>query len=195
VSTPAGPCVSDLTKPHRRFLRRLTRPATQSHRIFKPSLCWDYGTLFSDMGYPMKTIATLLLMFSSSMVVVFVGCRSNKGTPALPTPTAPVNAKPSFVPPTAEQAYSLKDDCTRRGEAILREDEIGPVLTKDQVSRYNPTTNKCYVRLEVHAMNLREWGKYDNTTSLYDGQTKELLAYVMVRPGGAKAYLGFGCAN
>jgi hypothetical protein len=44
-------------------------------------------------------------------------------------------------------------------------------------------------------MNLREWEKYDNTTSLYDGPTKELLAYVMVRPGGARAYLGFGCGN
>jgi hypothetical protein len=132
------------------------------------------------------------------LAIVLSGCdrlnQQNQQKEPAP-PKAPVNTKPSFVPPTAEQAYRLQDDCTRRGEAILREDEIGPVLTHEQVSRYNPTTNRCYVRLEVHAMNLNEWDKYDNSTYLEDGQTGELLAFFIVKAGGARSFLGFGCSE
>jgi len=72
---------------------------------------------------------------------------------------------------------------------------IGSALTQEQVSRYNPVTNRCYVRLAVHAINLDDWDKHDNSTYLEDGQTGELLAYLTVKPGGARAYLGFGCDN
>lgn len=65
------------------------------------------------------------------LAIVLSGCdrlnQQNQQKEPAP-PKAPVNTKPSFVPPTAEQAYRLQDDCTRRGEAILREDEIGPVV-------------------------------------------------------------------
>jgi hypothetical protein len=77
----------------------------------------------------------------------------------------------------------------------MRENEIGPVLTQEQVSRYNPTTNRCYVRLRVHAQNLKEWDKYDNSTYLEDGQTGELLASFTVKAGGARWSTGFGCSD
>lgn len=48
---------------------------------------------------------------------------------------------------------------------------IGRVLTQEQVSRYNPTTNRCYVRLEVRAMSFDDIGKYNESTYLKDGQT------------------------
>jgi hypothetical protein len=104
-------------------------------------------------------------------------------------------AKPvrNVVMPTAEQAYKLQDDCSRRGEQILRENIIGSALTHAQVSRYNATTNRCYVRLEVHAANLNEFGKYDYSTYLYDGQTRELLSYFLLRPDRTRSHLGFGC--
>jgi len=122
------------------------------------------------------------------------GCTSDKAP--MPAPSAPVKAKtPSFVPPSAGQAYRLQDDCSRRGEKILRENIIGPVLTQEQVSRYNATTNRCYVRLEVHAKDLSEWGKYDNSTYLEDGQTGELLAFYTHKPDGKASYLGFGCGD
>lgn len=41
-----------------------------------------------------------------------------------------------FKPPTAEEAYRLQDDCTRRGEL-------------------------CYVRLDVNSKDLSEWNKHD----------------------------------
>ncbi len=139
---------------------------------------------------------------SSTVAFVFVvlllsaDCTNNKPIPESPAaPAAKVIAKPSFVPPTAEQAYRLQDDCTRRGEQILADDAVGSALTEEQISRYNPTTNRCYVRVETHAINLKDWDKADISTNLYDGQTKELLAYVIVKPGGARAYLGFGCGD
>jgi hypothetical protein len=70
---------------------------------------------------------------------------------------------------------------------------IGSALSQEQVPRYNPVTNKCYVRLEVHAINLDDWDKYDNSTYLEDRQTGELPAFLTVQPGGARAYLVFGC--
>ena len=99
----------------------------------------------------------------------------------------------SFVPPTAEQAYRLQDDCTRRGEAIIRENVIGSALTQEQVSRYNATTNRCYVRLEVHAADLDKWQDIDSSVYLEDGQTKEMLAFVTRKPNRVVTFLGFGC--
>jgi hypothetical protein len=129
---------------------------------------------------------------------VLTGCSTSQKETVAPAATTPVVSKPktpSFVPPTADQAYRLQDDCTRRGKAILHNNVIGPVLTQEQVSRYNPTTNRCYVRLEIHAMNLREWDKYDNSAFLEDGQTEEMLAYYTHKPGGQIAYFGFGCSD
>jgi hypothetical protein len=131
-----------------------------------------------------------------SLLVVVVSCTAEKATPAPVTPALVAKPNvPSFVPPTAEQAYRLQDDCSRRGEAILRDNAIGSALTQEEVSRYNPTTNRCYVRLEVHGKVLSEWEKYDHDTYLEDGQTGELLAFFMVKPDGKRSFLGFGCGD
>jgi hypothetical protein len=138
-------------------------------------------------------IVWLLLITLLPLVVlalVLAGCTSEKATP---TPPPSAKAKPNFAPPTAEEAYRLQDDCTRRGEAILRNNVIGSALTQEQVSRYNATTNRCYVRLEVHAQDLSQLDKYDYSTYLKDGQTGELLAFFTVKAGGAQSFLGFGC--
>jgi hypothetical protein len=139
----------------------------------------------------MKNIApvTLAVLFP-----VLVACTGAKAPPAQPATAVQAKVR-SFVPPTAEQAYRLQDDCSRRGEMILRNSFVGSALTQEQVSRYSATTNRCYVRLEVHAADLSEWGKYDNSTYLKDGQTGELLAFFMVKAGGARSFLGFGCSN
>lgn len=89
----------------------------------------------------------------------------------------------------------MQDDCSRRGENILRNNVIGRALTQEQVSRYNPVTNRCYVRLDVHAADLNEWTKFDNGTYFYDGQTRELLAFFRINPDGGKAFLGFDCVG
>jgi hypothetical protein len=133
----------------------------------------------------MRPALTIALTVS---LLGLIGCTAEKAAP--PPPTKP---RPNFVPPTAEEAYRLQDDCTRRGDKILRDNFIGFKLAQEQVARYNETTNRCYVRLEVHAKDLSEMDKYDYSTYLEDGQTKEMLAYFRHRADGKTAYLGFGC--
>lgn len=139
----------------------------------------------------MKRFAVVTL---GTLLVVLVACTRESPPPQAAT-AAPVKLRPNFVPPTAEEAYRLQDDCTHRGEKILRENTLGIALTHEQVSRYNPTTNRCYVRLDVHSAALSEWDKHDTSTYFYDGQTGEMLAYFIVKAGGERAYLGFGCSD
>jgi hypothetical protein len=116
--------------------------------------------------------------------------------PVAPAPLATAEKEPpAFQPPTAEQAYRLQDDCVKRGESILDANVIGSALAQDQVSKYNATTNRCYVLLNVHAGNLSEWEKYDNSFYFEDGQTRELLAWYRVKADQRKAFLGFGCSD
>jgi hypothetical protein len=144
----------------------------------------------------MSTIRIAIPLTLAVLLRVLVGCTSEKPIPPTVTTASSVKAKTqSLAPPTAEQAYRLQDDCSGRGEAIMRDNEIGSVLTQEQVSRYNPTTNRCYVRLRVHAQNLKEWDKYDNSTYLEDGHTRELLASFTVKAGGTTWFTGFGCSD
>jgi hypothetical protein len=128
-------------------------------------------------------------------IVLTMSCTRESPPPAQVPPEIQAKPKPTFIPPTAEEAYRLQDDCTRRGEKILKENIIGNALAHEQVSRYNPTTNRCYVRLDVHAADLGEWEKHDTSTYFYDGQTGEMLGYFVAKAGGAKSYLGFGCTD
>jgi hypothetical protein len=119
---------------------------------------------------------------------------------ARPTPPVePTQTKqqqmPGFLPPTAEQAYRLQDDCSKRGEEILSKNVIGSALTQAQVSRYNAITNRCYVLLTVHAANLDELQKYENANYFEDGQTGELLGWFTVNANQTKTYDGFECGD
>jgi hypothetical protein len=140
-------------------------------------------------------VGRLVAVTLAILLGILVSC-TRESPPSTPV-TTDVQARPklTFVPPTAEEAYRLQDDCTRRGEKILKENIIGNALAHEQVSRYNPTTNRCYVRLQVHAADLSEWEKHDTSTYFYDGQTGEMLAYFVVKTGGAQTYLGFGCTD
>jgi hypothetical protein len=158
----------------------------------------DYFDSKVILGGIMKRILLALIMFTASLATV--GCTEGTSAtkPAMPTPTVS-QVKPNFIPPTAEQAYRLQDDCTRRGEVVLRGNLIGSALTQEEVPRYNSLTNRCYVRLDVHAADLRKSQDMDYSIYLYDGQTNELLAYVRTEPRFDKnghrkvAFLGFGC--
>lgn len=85
--------------------------------------------------------------------------------------------------PTATEVFDLRSKCAALGEKILEdnkkalEDDID--VTQDQVSHYNPETNHCYVKLVVLATD-RKTPREKNISHeyLYDGQTKEMLAYV-----------------
>ena len=73
----------------------------------------------------------------------------------------------------------------------MNQNSIGPALTQNQVSHYDPTTNRCYVELRVNMADLTKYEDY-YATSLYDGQTGELLAFVQSKKGVKTAFLKDG---
>lgn len=80
--------------------------------------------------------------------------------------------------PTATELFDLRSKCAALGKKIMTENIIGSALTQDEVSHYNPETNHCYIKLEVSTADLstpRE--RFATDDFLYDGQTKELLAF------------------
>ena len=127
----------------------------------------------------------------TTLVLALTSCsKKETGVSSTVSPPVQAEAKPAFIPPTAEEAYRLQDDCTRRGEKILRANVVGSALTQDQTSRYSARTNRCYVRLSVHAKDLSQWGQHENSTYLEDGQTGEMLAFFTINANGAKILLG-----
>ena len=64
----------------------------------------------------------------------------------------------------------------------MNENVIGSALAQEQVSHYNPKTNRCYVRLNVHMADL---SKFDENYSihLFDGQTGEMLGFAQSKKG------------
>ena len=88
---------------------------------------------------------------------------------------------------TATEVFNLRSQCTRLGEVLLAEDIIGSALRKNAASHYNSRTNRCYV--EVTIMPVDEAGR-DSSDYLYDGQTKEMLAFWTTK-AGKKTYMNF----
>jgi hypothetical protein len=83
-------------------------------------------------------------------------------------------------PPTAEEAR-LRAACAAAGEQILAGNLIRSAVYQEQFSRYSAQANRCYVEMRVQTMpeeNADRIGRY-----LYDGQTKELLAFAQIKEG------------
>ena len=121
----------------------------------------------------MKMVLTLLL------AGVLLGSCGGKG-PSEKTSTIPA---PTFSPaPTATEIFHLRSECSHLGEKILGGNIVGTALTQDQVSHYDPQTNRCYVQLTVQTADLSKLGEYF-ATYLYDGQTGEMLAWARMEHG------------
>jgi hypothetical protein len=85
--------------------------------------------------------------------------------------------------PTATEVFQLRSLCVKLGEQLDDEMLVGSALTKDHVSRYDPRSNRCYVELMVHKISPKnEIDDYVNRT-IYDAQTKELLAFAKIEKG------------
>jgi hypothetical protein len=84
--------------------------------------------------------------------------------------------------PTATEVFQLRSQCAKLGEQMLQDIFIGSALTEDQLSHYEPRTNRCYVEVTVRTVDLTKPNPYINRT-LYDGQTKELLAFARTEKG------------
>jgi hypothetical protein len=94
----------------------------------------------------------------------------------------PEDAASPFRVPTASELFDLQSKCSAMGEKLMQDNLIGSDETQSQVSHYNPKDNRCYVKLSVSTANLsapRE--KYVEDDYLIDGQSKEQLAYLLVK--------------
>jgi hypothetical protein len=105
-------------------------------------------------------------------------------------PFAATAAEQGFLPPTAAEVFQLRSLCARLGQTILEGNVIGSALAQEQVSHYDPRTNRCYVELTVHTADLRRSDDYVNRV-LYDGQTEEMLAFTKIEKGNKKAGMVF----
>jgi hypothetical protein len=84
--------------------------------------------------------------------------------------------------PAATEDVQLRSACAALAQEILEGNVIRSALYQEQFSRYSPSTNRCYVEIRVQTGELNEdlhrFGRY-----LYDGQTKEMLAFAQIQNG------------
>jgi hypothetical protein len=83
--------------------------------------------------------------------------------------------------PITEEAQ-FRSACTASGEQILAANFIRAAISQEQVSRYSPRASRCFVEMRVQTIDRQEhverFGRF-----LYDGLTKELLAFAQIRDG------------
>lgn len=84
--------------------------------------------------------------------------------------------------PRAAEEVRLPSACAASGEQILASNFIRSAVYQEQFSRYSPKTNRCYVEMRVQTIDPDEqsdrFAQY-----LYDGQTKEMLAFAQIQNG------------
>jgi hypothetical protein len=110
-----------------------------------------------------------------SVLLFFSGCQK-PSAPVLPVDVA------TFRSPTATEVFNLRSKCAELGEKILKNTAIGDGLKKDQVSHYEPKTNRCYVQLTVSNADPTKGDEYFQQY-LFDGQTGQVLAAVRREKG------------
>jgi hypothetical protein len=104
----------------------------------------------------------------------------------------PARGQPTHQPPTATELFNLRERCARLGEKIMSENVVGVALTQSQKSRYDPRTSRCFVELTVQAIAMDS--RY-LSVSLFDGQTKEMLASLRIDKEGKKWGMVFDRAH
>ena len=114
-------------------------------------------------------------LIALSVILLLSGCHeSSAPTPCVPT--QPVGAL-SVRSPTATEVFNLRSKCAELGEKIMKNTVVGDGLTKDQLSHYEPKTNRCYIQLTIWNANLTN-GEENFEQSLLDGQTGQVLAKI-----------------
>jgi hypothetical protein len=95
-----------------------------------------------------------------------------------PMTAAPPAHRPAFSIPTATEVFNLRSRCAQLGDTLLAEQNagMGPALYADAKSHYDPRTTRCYVEVDVSTANLSD-PNFETTQRIYDGQTKENLAW------------------
>jgi hypothetical protein len=96
---------------------------------------------------------------------------------------AAVAAEQSDRLPSATEVFHLRSLCAKLGDQLFDETAIGSALTKDQLSHYDPKSNRCYVELTVQKISPKDANDNYVNRSIYDGQTKEILAFAKIEKG------------
>ena len=128
------------------------------------------------------SLAVLILILG-----VITGCDHFPFSKKDSSQTAKTAEQESQRLPTASEVFHLRTACSEFGVKIMNENFIGRALTQDQVSHYDPKTNRCYVQLTVQSADMS--GKFF-ASYLYDGQTKEMLAFIQKKEG-EKTFMNF----
>lgn len=95
--------------------------------------------------------------------------------------TTPVEKQPPRI--TAAEEFELRTKCAELADKMKQEGPyglVGNALISEMVPHYNPETNHCYVQFEAtknFSFTYPSVPTNYRTTSIYDGQTKELLVF------------------
>jgi hypothetical protein len=95
------------------------------------------------------------------------------------------NDKSATAPKTqsAAEIFALRSQCAQLGDSLLAEGVHGPDVRAEQKSKYSPGNNRCYVELDFSPADAGA-PDYQSTRYLYDGQTKQVLAWVRMERDG-----------
>jgi hypothetical protein len=97
--------------------------------------------------------------------ILLAGCQSQ------PKPAALAPESYSKLP-TATEVFNLRTKCTQLAQQLDESLPYGASWRRQTVSNYSAKSNRCYVELYDSADSIQEY-----TRDLYDGQTRDLLAY------------------
>lgn len=106
-------------------------------------------------------------------------CSAKHDTPAVKDDPLPYRSV------SATEVFHLRNECAKLGDQILEGAVVGVALTKEVATHYNSKTNRCYAQVTVQP---RDTTGTDMSTYIYDGQTKEMLAYDTSK-AGKKSYM------
>lgn len=81
---------------------------------------------------------------------------------------------------SASEVFNLRTKCAELGDKMVQEDFHGPALSISGETHYDEKTNRCYVELDANSV---DQNVKDFHNSLFDGQTKELLAFTGMSHG------------
>lgn len=119
----------------------------------------------------------------AAAVLTLAACHQEVPCVAQPTAQQPT---PTFQPPTATEAFHLRSECAKLGQEILAGNMVGAALTQDVTANYDARDNRCYVDLTVMTADMnvpQDSPAFVHSRSLYDGQTRELLAEAHIKNG------------
>ena len=88
--------------------------------------------------------------------------------------------------PSATEVFDLRSRCAELAQKLLDGGVHGPFVQAGQKSSYSPVNNRCYVELDFTTADASS-PEHQSTRYLYDGQTKQVLAWYRVDGDGDNA--------